>query len=71
LVLLDRLRALRTSLARREQVPAYVVFADRTLREMARTQPRTVDALAQVYGVGPMKLDKYGSDFLQIMKGLA
>ncbi len=68
LALLDRLRALRTSLARREKVPAYVVFADRTLREMAREQPRTVDALAQVYGVGPMKLEKYGTDFLQIMK---
>src|ERR1019366_2449538 len=42
--LLDALRALRTSIARRESVPAYVVFADRTLREMARSRPATAGA---------------------------
>jgi ATP-dependent DNA helicase RecQ len=62
--LLDQLRALRTSIARRESVPAYVVFADRTLREMARARPVTAGALADVYGVGPAKMEKYGEEFL-------
>ena len=66
--LLDRLRALRTTLARRDKVPAYVVFADRTLREMARARPRTQGALGDVHGVGPMKLEKYGADFLGILR---
>ena len=67
--LLDRLRVLRTSIAKRESVPAYVVFADRTLREMARSKPRTAGALADVYGVGPAKMEKYGEDFLRAVRG--
>jgi ATP-dependent DNA helicase RecQ len=66
--LLDRLRSLRTVLARRDSVPAYVVFADRTLREMARERPRTPGALADVYGVGPAKMEKYGEDFLRAVR---
>jgi ATP-dependent DNA helicase RecQ len=65
---LDALRALRTSIARRESVPAYVVFADRTLREMARSRPRSVAALSDVYGVGPAKLKKYGEEFLKELR---
>ncbi len=66
--LLDGLRALRTTIARRESVPAYVVFADRTLREMARTRPVTPGALADVYGVGPAKMEKYGEEFLAAIR---
>jgi ATP-dependent DNA helicase RecQ len=66
--LLDRLRSLRTVLARRDSVPAYVVFADRTLREMARERPRTPGALADVYGVGPAKMEKYGEAFLRAVR---
>ena len=66
--LLDALRALRTSIARRESVPAYVVFADRTLREMARSRPVTPGALADVYGVGPAKMEKYGDEFLSAIR---
>jgi ATP-dependent DNA helicase RecQ len=67
--LLDALRVLRTSIARRESVPAYVVFADRTLREMARSRPVTAGALADVYGVGPAKMEKYGEEFLTAIRG--
>ncbi len=67
--LLDQLRTLRTSIARRESVPAYVVFADRTLREMARARPVTAGALADVYGVGPAKMEKYGEEFLVAIRG--
>jgi ATP-dependent DNA helicase RecQ len=67
--LLDSLRVLRTKISKRESVPAYVVFADRTLREMARSRPVTAGALADVYGVGPAKMEKYGEEFLAAIRG--
>ncbi|MFI5232129.1 MAG: RecQ family ATP-dependent DNA helicase [Gemmatimonadales bacterium] len=67
--LLVALRALRTSIARRDSVPAYVVFADRTLREMARARPVTPGDLADVYGVGPAKMERYGEEFLHAIRG--
>jgi ATP-dependent DNA helicase RecQ len=66
--LLDALRALRTTIARRDSVPAYVVFADRTLRDMARARPMTPGALADVYGVGPTKMERYGEEFLHAIR---
>jgi ATP-dependent DNA helicase RecQ len=66
--LLDSLRALRTKIAKRESMPAYVVFADRTLRGMARSRPVTAGALADVYGVGPAKMEKYGEEFLAVIR---
>lgn len=67
-LLLDGLRALRKSIAHRDSVPAYVVFADRTLREMARARPRTAGAMADIYGVGPAKMEKYGEEFLNALR---
>jgi ATP-dependent DNA helicase RecQ len=67
-MLLDRLRTLRRTIAREEQVPAYVVFADRTLAEMAARRPRTTTALAGIRGVGPTKLERYGERFLAILR---
>jgi ATP-dependent DNA helicase RecQ len=66
--LLDQLRALRKSIASRDAVPAYVVFADRTLREMARVRPLTPGAMADVYGIGPAKMEKYGEEFLSVLR---
>lgn len=66
--LLGRLRALRTRIAREEHVPAYVVFADRTLLEMATHHPRTRSALGDIRGVGPAKLEKYGERFLALLR---
>ena len=65
--LLERLRALRTGIAREEKVPAYVVFADRTLLEMAVRRPRSPYALGEIRGVGPMKIEKYGERFLALL----
>jgi ATP-dependent DNA helicase RecQ len=62
------LRALRGAIAREEQVPAYVVFPDRTLAEMAVRRPRTVAALGDIRGVGPAKLEKYGERFLAAVR---
>jgi ATP-dependent DNA helicase RecQ len=54
----------RTRIAREEQVPAYIVFSDRTLAELAVRRPRSLGALQDVRGVGPMKLERYGARFL-------
>jgi ATP-dependent DNA helicase RecQ len=62
--LLGRLKALRRRLADRDGVPAYIVFNDRTLTEMAQLQPRTEAELLNVSGVGAAKLARYGADFL-------
>jgi ATP-dependent DNA helicase RecQ len=64
---LERLRTLRTSIARDEKVPAYVVFSDRTLLEIAVRRPKSVFALGEVRGVGPAKIDKYGQRFLDLL----
>ena len=66
--LLERLRALRSSIAREDKVPAYVVFADRTLMEIAVRRPKSVYALGEIRGVGPMKIDKYGERFLELVR---
>ena len=66
--LLERLRTLRRSIAKEEQVPAYVVFPDRTLAEIAVRRPSTTAALAGIRGVGPTKLDRYGERFLALVR---
>ena len=67
-VLLERLRDLRRVIAREQQVPAYVVFPDKTLAEMAVRRPRTTTALAEIRGVGPAKLERYGERFLTLLR---
>ncbi|WP_419909892.1 DNA helicase RecQ [Hoeflea sp.] len=62
--LLVKLKALRLDLARERNVPAYVVFPDATLIEMASSRPADLDALAGINGVGPKKLGEYGEVFL-------
>jgi ATP-dependent DNA helicase RecQ len=66
--LLHRLRTLRRAIAKEEQVPAYVVFPDRTLAEMAVRRPRTSAALSGIRGVGPTKLERYGERFLAVVR---
>jgi ATP-dependent DNA helicase RecQ len=62
--LLAALKTVRTAIAREEQVPAYIVFSDRTLAELAVRRPRSLNALQSVRGVGPMTLERYGARFL-------
>ena len=66
--LLDRLKALRGAIARAAKQPAYVIFPDRTLIEMAHRKPQTLDELGEVHGVGTAKIQKYGSAFLAVIK---
>lgn len=67
-MLLDRLRKLRRAISREQQVPAFVVFSDRTLAEIAVQRPRTATALAGIRGVGPTKLERYGERFLKVIR---
>jgi ATP-dependent DNA helicase RecQ len=66
--LLARLRDLRRTIAKNDQVPAYVVFADRTLAEMAVRRPTTSTSLGAIRGVGPAKIQKYGDRFLDVIR---
>ncbi len=67
--LLSALKAQRRALAEAARVPAYVIFNDRTLIDMAEQRPATLDALARINGVGAKKLERYGRAFLQVITG--
>ena len=69
--LLDALKALRTKLAQAQKVPAYVVFSDRTLVELATHRPTTPRAMREIHGVGDTKLERYGAAFLEIVQAHA
>ena len=64
-VLLQRLQALRRTLAESESLPAYCIAQNRTLREMAQRQPTDPHALLQIHGIGKEKVRKYGDAFLE------
>jgi ATP-dependent DNA helicase RecQ len=66
--LFEQLRGLRRELAEAERVPAYIVFSDAVLREMARRVPRSDAELLRVPGVGPTKLQRYGPKFLALLR---
>lgn len=63
----ERLRTLRRELATTQNVPPYVIFSDRTLWEMVRFKPRTLEDMAAINGVGAKKLDQYGLVFLDVV----
>jgi ATP-dependent DNA helicase RecQ len=65
--LFERLRAWRAAIAREHGVPAYVVFHDGTLRAIAAARPSSLDALADISGVGEKKLERYGDDLLGVI----
>jgi ATP-dependent DNA helicase RecQ len=69
--LLAALKATRRALAEAARVPAYVIFPDRTLIDMAAKRPATLDDMAHVHGVGAKKLESYGRAFLATINGAA
>lgn len=69
--LLSALKAKRRALAEAAGVPAYVIFPDRTLIEMAETRPATLDQMMGITGVGAKKLESYGAGFLAVITGAA
>ena len=66
--LLQALKALRTKLAREEGVPAYVIFSDRSLIDLAAKRPQTRVDFRAVHGVGEAKLQRYGATFLSVVQ---
>ena len=65
----EALKAWRAGVAREHNLPAYVVFHDATLAEMAKELPDTLDALAGISGVGAKKLEAYGREILRVLNG--
>ncbi len=69
--LLAALKSCRRALADAAGLPAYMIFADRTLIEMATQRPGTLDAMRGITGVGAVKLERYGAEFLKVITGEA
>ena len=64
--LFKALRQKRLEIAKRENLPPYVIFHDKTLQEMARLKPKNAEQFLQIQGVGESKLKKYGEEFMEI-----
>lgn len=67
--LFEKLRKLRLSIARHLAVPPYVVFHDKSLKEMALRKPATIEAFLEITGVGTSKAQRYGEIFLSCIRG--
>ncbi|MBP9478829.1 MAG: DNA helicase RecQ [Sebaldella sp.] len=66
--LFEKLRELRREFSQRENVPSYIVFGDNSLKEMSVRYPQTYDQFLEINGVGNAKVEKYGTEFLRIIK---
>lgn len=69
--LFEELRAVRKSLANSQQVAAYVIFGDKSLKEMASFFPQHPDSFQKVYGVSQKKLEQYGTTFMNVIRDFA
>ena len=65
----EALKSWRAEVAREHNLPAYIVFHDATLAEMAKSAPDSLDALSHISGVGAKKLDAYGAELLRVLSG--
>lgn len=66
--LFEKLRLVRRELAIKANLPPYMIFSDATLAQMAQDKPSSVEEMSQIKGVGEFKLNKYGDDFLRVIK---
>ena len=66
--LFEALRSLRKELATKEKLPPYMIFSDATLTQMATDKPTDLELLKNIRGVGEFKLQKYGEEFLTVIK---
>ena len=66
--LIDALRACRKALADAHEVPPYVIFSDKTLQELAARRPATLDELLDVFGMGKVKVERYGKEILSVIR---
>jgi ATP-dependent DNA helicase RecQ len=68
--LYERFRGLRKELALNHEVPAYVIFGDKTLKELTQKLPTTKEQMLEINGVGEVKFEKYGESFIQLSSQL-
>jgi ATP-dependent DNA helicase RecQ len=68
--LYERFRGLRKELALNHEVPAYVIFGDKTLKELTQKLPTTKEQMLEINGVGEVKFEKYGEPFIQLSSQL-
>lgn len=68
LPLLSKLKKLRLQIAREKEVPAFIIFSDRTLIEMTNLKPQSLQEMLYVNGVGKQKLELYGEAFLNVIR---
>jgi len=66
----DKFRALRLEIASKNEIPAYIVFSDKTLLEFAQKLPQNKEEMLDVNGVGEVKYERYGEEFLALCKEL-
>lgn len=66
--LMDSLRQLRKNIAQQEGMPSYIIFSDAALEDMVFKKPLTLDAFADIKGVGDVKLEKYGKVFVALIR---
>jgi len=66
----DKLRELRNQIARDNAVPPYVVFSGKTLKELSQSKPQSKEQMLLVHGIGEVKFQKYGKEFLNLCVNL-
>ena len=64
----DRLRELRREIASEKGIPPYIVFSDKTLKDLSVKQPDSKEAMLEVHGIGEVKFERYGEAFLEILQ---
>ncbi len=65
--LFDKLRALRSEIASENGIPPYIVFSDKTLKDLSAKKPSTKEEMLEVHGIGEVKYERYGEVFLELL----
>ena len=66
----DKLRDLRTQIASEKGIPPYIVFSDKTLKDLSVKVPQSKEEMLDVHGIGEVKFERYGSEFLSLLSGV-
>ena len=66
--LFEKLRTLRAEIAKTNEIPAYIVFSDKTLKDMSAKRPQNKEEMLEVNGVGEVKFERYGEQFLELLR---
>ena len=64
----DKLRELRTQIASQKGIPPYIVFSDKTLKDLSNKQPQDKVGMLEVHGIGEVKFERYGKEFLELLQ---